>query len=376
MFIKKNSERASDMNILYLSRTMGQGGAEKIVFQLATEEAIRGAKVLVASCGGVYVKQLEINKIRHIQVDDLECKNPGTVLRTLKILINVIREEEIELIHTHHRMAQFYASVLHILFPRVRILYTAHNVFFDKIAFTRRILQHTSIVAVGNGVKENLVHIFQVKPDCIQVIYNGVSVEKPDLCYENETLKELGAQGNFLLGVIGRISKQKGMDIFVSVCKQLKLRGIPVKGVIIGDGEDKKEIEQQIERTGLSQDILLMGYQNHIPSLITQLDLVMMPSRWEGFPLLPFEVFAANKTIVASDIAGISEIVHDMENGILVSKDDVNDFTEAIICLYQNKNLKRELEEKGRYTFQRFHSYEYFVSQYHRKYQELMEGES
>ena len=46
------------MNILYLSRTMGQGGAEKIVYQLATETALKGANVFVASCGGVYVKQI------------------------------------------------------------------------------------------------------------------------------------------------------------------------------------------------------------------------------------------------------------------------------------------------------------------------------
>ncbi|MDY2936701.1 MAG: glycosyltransferase [Fusicatenibacter sp.] len=362
------------MNILYLSRTMGQGGAEKIVYQLATEEALRGEKVLVASCGGVYVKLLEEKGIRHIQVEDLECKNPVTIYRTLKKMIHVVRKEKIELIHTHHRMAQFYAAVIRMLFPKIQVLYTAHNVFFDKAMFTRTILHKTSIVAVGNGVKENLIRVFHIKPEKIQVIYNGITVEQPDFQHRNKVLEELREQGYYLLGVIGRISKQKGIDVFISVCSQLKARGIPIKGVIIGDGEEKEEIKNLIEDKGLSNDLILLGYQSHVTTLISQLDLVLMPSRWEGLPLLPFEVFSAHKTIVASNIDGINEIVHHMENGILVQKDDDKAFTDAVISLYQDNDLKKKLETNGENIFQKFHSYQDFVKQYDEKYRELAEG--
>lgn len=360
------------MNILYLSRTMGQGGAEKIVYQLATETARKGANVFVASCGGVYVDMLEAYGVRHIQIDDLECKKSQVIIRTIKTLAEVIRREKIGIVHTHHRMAQFYAVLLKGLFPRLSIVYTAHNVFFDKVVFTKIVLCSGTIVAVGNGVRENLIQKFSVSPDRIHVIYNGVQVENIDSAYKNETLKGLKDQGNVLIGAIGRLTRQKGMDIFISVIRQLVEKGFCVKGIIIGDGEDREFLEKNIHDRNMDNDVMLLGYQKHIPTLISQLDLVIMPSRWEGFPLLPLEVFSANRTIVASDIIGICEIIKHMDNGILVPVDNENAFAEAAEMLLLDEKLKRDLEKKGKQTFAKYNNYTDFVEQYIQVYEEIV----
>lgn len=360
------------MNILFLSRTMGQGGAEKIVFQLAVEAAKKGDNVFVVSCGGVYVKGLEEHHIRHIQVDDLECKNPRIIMRTFRTLADVIRTEKIDIIHSHHRMAQFYAFVLRMMFSRVKIVYTAHNVFFDKIFFTHMILQKGSIVSVGDGVKENLIHTFGIASERIQVIYNSVRFEKIEESYFSDTLRMLGQEGIPLLGMIGRLSYQKGIDVFLKAISQVKLAGFPVKGIMIGDGEEKDEIRQWIKDLELENDIIMMGYQQHIPSLISQLDLVVMPSRWEGFPLLPLEVFSAHKTIVASDISGINEIVKHMENGILVKKDDANAIAGEIIRLLKDSQLRMKLEYNGSKFLENYIQYDDFIHAYDQIYQGLV----
>ena len=359
------------MNILYLSRTMGQGGAEKIVYQLATETALKGANVFVASCGGVYVKQLEKHGIPHIQLDDLECKKPQVIFKTLRILTGVLRRERIDIIHTHHRMAQFYAILLKLRFPRIQIVYTAHNVFFDKILFTRMVLQKSVIVSVGDGVKENLIQKFCVSPDQIKVIYNGVQDEKSEVDCFNSILSDMMNQNHILIGAIGRLSEQKGMDVFIRVIKNLLNQGFPVKGIIIGDGEDKNILEKMIRDMNLQKDILLMGYQNHIPALVRQLDFVIMPSRWEGFPLLPFEVFYANRTMIASKISGIKEMVKRMENGILVEPDDEKAFTEAAVCLITDETLRKNLERNGKDTFEKYNHYGDFVNQYNQIYKKI-----
>lgn len=361
------------MNILYLSRTMGQGGAEKVVYQLAVETAGKGANVFVASCGGVYVDMMESHGIRHIQVSDLECKKPWIMLQTMWTLAETVRKEKIDIVHAHHRMAQFYAFLLKFLFPRIRIMYTAHNVFFNKISFTKMILRRTTIVSVGNNVKKNLIQVFGVDPERIHVIHNGIQIENPEERYRNETLRSIRKPGTWLIGTVGRLSDQKGMEVFVEAIADMKAEGFPVQGVIIGDGEEKDRIIKLIDDRKLHEDIILLGYQSHVPTLISQLDLVVMPSRWEGYPLLPFEVFTARKTMVASNIGGINEIVKHMENGILVQKDDVKAFSKAVMTLLNDETLRAELEENGRKTLEESNNYNDFVAQYGQLYKKLTE---
>lgn len=371
--MRKNTEKTDDMNILYLSRTMGQGGAEKIVYQLAVDAAQRGAGVFVASCGGVYVDRMEQKGIRHIQVDDLECKKPWVILRTVRILAGIIRNEKIDLIHSHHRMAQFYAFLLKYLFPKIQIVYTAHNIFPDKIIFMKMILHRTAIVSVGKCVKKNLTETFGVEPERIQIIYNRIQFEKPEKKYRNDTLDQLRGKGNWLIGAVGRLSEQKGVDVFIDTVQTLKIQKIPVKGILIGDGEERDRLEKLIDEKALRKDIVLLGYQDHIPTLISQLDLIVMPSRWEGYPLLPLEVFAAHKTLVASNIDGINEIVEDGKNGILVPKDDKAAFSKSVITLLKNDALRNKLEENGRKTLEKYNNYRDFVDQYYQLYEKSVE---
>ena len=203
------------------------------------------------------------------------------------------------------------------------------------------------------------------------MIYNGVQVEKSEVNCFNSILSDMKNQNHILIGAIGRLSEQKGMDVFIRVIKNLLNQGFPVKGIIIGDGEDKNILEKMIRDMNLQKDILLMGYQNHIPALVRQLDFVIMPSRWEGFPLLPFEVFYANRTMIASKISGIKEIVKHMENGILVEPDDEKAFTEAAVCLITDETLRKNLERNGKDTFEKYNHYGDFVNQYNQIYKKI-----
>lgn len=359
------------MNILHLSRTMGQGGAEKIVFQLASASKKKGNYVSVASCGGVYTELLSKKKIPHHQVRDLECKNPIVILQTLQTLERIIRKEHIQILHTHHRMAALYGKLLKIRFPKLKLVYTAHNVFENKKRLTNISLSDSYIVAVGENVKKNLVEFFDIKEEKIQIIYNAVKI-KEHVNYEpNTRLENWKKEGFFLVGIIGRLSEQKGVDVFIESMKNIKSQNVKIKGVIIGDGELKESLETMILKNDLEDDIWMMGYQEHIVTLIQQLDLVVMPSRWEGFPLLPIEVFCVGKTLVASDIGGINEIVQQKKNGILVPKDDVEAFSKEIIALMNKPEMRESLEQNAKEFYKKHFCYESFVEQYDSLYQRI-----
>ena len=375
-FIVKNTERVVKLNILHISRTMGQGGAEKIVYQLASEFQNRGGKICVASVGGFYVDRLERQGILHYEIDDLEIKSPQVIFRTFFKLYKILKFQKVEIIHTHHRMAALYASILKIVFPHIKLIYTAHNVFNNKKILTRLALKNTCIVAVGGNVKENLTRYFTIRPEQISVIYNAVYPESIPRASRNLQLDELKKQGFYLVGLIGRLCEQKGIDIFLYMIAEIKKkRKINIKGIVIGSGELLSELMKITYELGLKEDILYLGYQEHVGVLISQLDLVVMPSRWEGFPLLPLEVFAEKKTIVGSDIGGINEIITDGKTGKLVKKNDIKLFAETVSELLVDETLRERLEKNGFEYYIHNFSYNNFIDQYFHLYQQLISKE-
>lgn len=123
-------------NILHISRTMDIGGAERIVYQLATDLKDEFDQVHVASTGGLWEEKLAENGIQHHRILDVDSKQPATVLKILASLSKIIKENEITLVHTHHRMAAFYVRLLQLRHPKLIHVYTAHNVLRTNCHYT------------------------------------------------------------------------------------------------------------------------------------------------------------------------------------------------------------------------------------------------
>lgn len=354
------------MKILHISRTMGQGGAEKVVMQLCCDN--NEHEQFVASCGGIHVPELEKHGVKHFLIPDIDKKDPVLMIKTLFTLIRIVKKEHIDIIHTHHRMAAFYGKLIKAI-TGVKHVYTAHNVFYDKVKLMNFALDGALIVAVGNGVRNNLVDDYGIMPERVNVINNTI---KPVLTGEkNIELEALKKNGKFLVGSIGRISEQKGMDVFIKAIHAAREENDRITGVIIGDGEDREEMESLVREMNLTQGIVFLGYQSAVLDLINQLDFVVLSSRWEGLPLTPIEVFSQKKTIIASDISGNNEVVSDGYNGLLCQKDDIADFAEKILLLSRDEKLKTELEKNAGYTYKTEYDYGTFIKKYNEVYLSL-----
>lgn len=220
--------------------------------------------------------------------------------------------------------------------------------------------------------EKNLRDTFKIKEQKINTIYNAVQIEKVDAKNYSQILNELKGQKYRLVGIVGRLSEQKGADVFIHAIARVCQEMPDVKGVIIGAGEDEKVLKELTGELGIEENIVFLGYQEHITTLIKQLDLVVMPSRWEGFPLTPIEVFAVQKTIVASNIEGINEIVKNENNGILVKKDDISAFSEAIKKLIQESNMRSSLEKNGYQYYENHFNYAGFIKSYQELYEKIV----
>lgn len=359
------------MNILHLSRTMGYGGAQKIVYELATGCKERGHHIVVVSGDGVYVDMLQEADIPHYEVCDLESKNFWNICKTLKSLIMIVKKEKIEVVHTHHRMAAIYGNLLRWIFPDIKLVYTAHNVFYNKKVFTRFGLRSSEIVAVGKNVKHNLEDYFDIDGSRIHIIYNAVETMVNEC--SDKTIEQWRSAGNILVGTVGRITEQKGTDIFVKAFAEAKKSQPLLKGIIIGDGELREEVETLIGILELKDDIYMMGYQDNVAYLMKQLSFAVMPSRWEGFPLTPLELFSVGKTLIASDIVGINEIVENNKNGILVRKNDWKTLAREIVDLANDSEKRKRLENAGKEFYYKNMDYDKFIEQYIDLYEKIGE---
>ena len=354
------------MKVLHISRTMGQGGAEKVVYQLCKD--CKGVIPIVASTGGQYVEELNKLNIKHYIIPDIDKKNPFTMFKILLILFVIVFKEKVDIIHTHHRMAACYSRII-CFFIRKKRIYTAHNVFYNKKILMKFSLKGSYIVAVGDGVKSNLIEFYNVNNKNVSVIYN--SVQSCDFGELDKSVKEILTKDKIKIGTIGRLTEQKGIDVFIKAMSLSIKKNDNLIGVIVGDGEDKDELKKLVDVLDLQDKIYFLGYQRNVLKIIGYFDFLVLSSRWEGYPLTPIEVFSKRKTIIASDISGNNEVVIDESNGLLFEKDNVEQLSYKINELLNNNPLKNKLEKKAYEDYNSKFSYECFILNYSNLYESI-----
>ena len=348
-------------NILHISRTMDIGGAERIVYQLSSDLKDEFDSVHVASTGGLWESELAAKEIQHHKILDIDSKNPVTVLKLLYSIRQIIKNNEITIVHTHHRMAAFYIRLLKFVCPKLTHVYTAHNVFKDKLPLYRFALGNAKSVAVGEAVNKNLKEDVGITDS--KVIYNGVILKKTD----NQVDDIVGYDGT-KLGCIARLSEQKGLTYLIEAMPLLTVKNIRL--FIVGDGELRNELENKVKELHLQDSVTFLGYRKDIVECINSFDFCVLPSVFEGFGLVAIEAFMNSKTLVATDIPGLNEVVTN-ENGILVPVKDPIALAVAIDKLASDATLREELASQAKKDYESKFSYPLFLENYRELYREL-----
>jgi glycosyltransferase involved in cell wall biosynthesis len=326
-------------------------------------------KVVICSCGGDKVHDLSKIGIKHITIPDIDNKNPFTIFKIMFILVKIIRNEKIDVIHTHHRMAAFYVRIISF-YTSVLHIYTAHNVFEEKRKLTKFSLEKANIIAVGNEVRNNLVEYFHIKPSKITVINNSVRLNNSP----NKKIKIIEEnKASFMIGNIGRLAIVKGHKYFLEALKKFKDEGCNFKAFIVGEGEERSNIEAQIKRLGLKNEVILVGYRTDIQNIMKYLDVVVLCSLQEGFPLTPIEAFSMGIPVVATDAGGTKDVVIDLVNGYLVKKEDTEGLFERLLYLYRNRSQLEELGANALISYKEKFSFDIYANKYMEFYKNILE---
>lgn len=346
--------------ILLFTRGMGVGGTETVILQLAKCYREAGHQVFVCAQDGAGADKLREMDIPFFPIPDMQNKNPAVAVKILCRVLRLLREKKIDVVHTHHRMAAFYATLLRPLYPFV-FLNNAHYMFEDKHRLTRFALGKAVNIAVGAEVKRNMVEDCGLPESGIRVIPNAVC--SPVLSKTPDPLLDkLHEQGKFVIANVGRVSPEKGVTYYLEAAAQLKDK--PFVFLVVGNGVLLEEMQQKAKQLQLTKTVHFLGYRSDVADVMQGSDLIVLSSLSEGFPLTPIEAFSVGRTIVATQVPGTMEIVTHEENGLVVPLKDPAAIAAAIVRLYEDAQLRSKLEENARQTYAKKFSYDAFRENY------------
>jgi len=176
--------------------------------------------------------------------------------------------------------------------------------------------------------------------DKIEVIHNGIDVNKfkPEIRSTQNSVPST----SFKIGVIGRLEEQKGHRYLLKAISLLNGKFNNVKFLIAGDGSLKKELIDSAERLEISDKVEFLGYRENIKELISEIDLVVLPSLYEGLPLIALETGAMGKPIIVTNVDGSPEAVINEKTGIVIPPKDEDSLKNALEELLDNKGLLLE----------------------------------
>lgn len=351
----------SKQNIMFLTRSMGLGGTENVILQLCEIFKPLVNKVIVCSCGGVNEDKLKTMKIKHYTISDIAGKNPYSMMKIFRAIKTIVKKERITIVHSHHRMAALYAEL--ICGKNIIKIANAHNTFHDKKGLTKFAYRNTNLIAVGEMVKKNLVEFYEIPSEQITVIHNAIKPFDGKIL-PIPSLKEYREKGYKIIGNVGRLSEQKGMEYFINAVPEVVDKFPMTKFVIVGDGEDKDKLISLVKQKKLQESITFLGYRSDIQNVMSQMDFIVLSSLWEGLPLTPIEAFSVGKTVIATAVDGTPEIVDDDVNGLLVSPKDSNNLEKKICYLLENPEIERGYQKNAQKKYEEEFSFGKLIDKY------------
>ena len=161
--------------------------------------------------------------------------------------------------------------------------------------------------------------------------------------------KEFNLENEFLVGHVGRFDPPKNHDILIKIFAELKKIEPTAKLMLVGGGDRETEIIQKIERLGISKDVILTGVRSDVNELMQAMDVFVLPSLYEGFPVTMMEAQASGLPCIVSDKVPMEcAIVDGLVTSVKLS-DEISAWVTAIQKTkdIERKNHTKELSEKG-----------------------------
>jgi glycosyltransferase involved in cell wall biosynthesis len=343
------------MRVLHVIQELRTGGAERVVLSLA-----RRGDAAIAAAPGELDDEADVPRFELPLVERRLSRVPGAALAVK----SAIRSFRPDVVHVHNPGVALPAGLATLRGRRPPALVSIHGVPEDDYASAARVLRIAGlpVVACGPGVAAALgEHGIRVRG----TVVNGVS-PAPPAADRGAVARELGLPEDApLLVSTGRLVEQKNHALALEALEQVPGAALAV----LGEGALRAQLEQQSARNGLAGRVALPGVRRDARAIMGAADAIVLPSRWEGLPLVALEALAAGRPIVATSVRGLRELLVD-ERTALVVDEDPDAIAAAIRRVLEEPDLARSLGDAGLQEAARY-SEDAMVDAYQRLYEEV-----
>lgn len=263
--------------------------------------------------------------------------------------------EELEITHIHAHFATHPLLGAYIIHQLTNIPYSvtahAHDIYVNRTMLEPKLKDASFIVAISDYNRRLLSELYGSEvANKIEVIHCGID---PDFFKPREQVE---SNDEFMMVCVGSLSEYKGQRYLVEACKQLKSDGIKFRCLLIGEGDGREEIEQLIVGADLQSEVELSGRQprQFVSDMLAKADVMVLPSvvtstgKKEGIPVALMEAMATQIPVVSTQISGIPELIENGVTGWLVPERDADALTQALVEVYENPALAKQLAQQGR----------------------------
>jgi glycosyltransferase involved in cell wall biosynthesis len=350
------NETNKKKRLMIITHDLALGGLQQVIVNICQtiNREIFSPSIICLRALGDYLPEIENLGIKVQLIPQKKGTDYFSFLKVAKIL----RKEKIDIIHTHNTQPFMDGVIGGILAGVKTIVHTDHaRDFPDKkrYMFAEWFLSHFvyKVVAVSEHTALNLQTYEKISPKKIRIIYNGINGTIRDLHIDKIKKKiELGiAKSGPIIGLGVRLSEQKGIAYLLNAMPEI-IRSFPeITLLIAGRGPLEEKLKGQTVSMGLQSHVLFIGMRLDIPEILKLLDCYVLPSLWEGLPMVLLEAMAAGCPIVTTDVGGVCSAIQSGVTGLLVKPGNSGELAQAVISMLSNPELRAACIQNGLRVF-------------------------
>ena len=278
---------------------------------------------------------------------------------TLPALLTQLDRCEADVLHMHGYGATTFGRLAAACRGIPTVLHEHANLtdtpWFQKVA-DRLLAPYTDLaIAVSRSTAEFVIGARQVPRVRTRIVYLGAPLEDFSRARTPEEVRAirsslgLPATGR-VVGTVTRLMPSKGNRYLVEAARLVLDQDPDVHFCIAGEGELLDDLRQRARRLGVAERVHFTGFTRDVAGALAAFDLVVLPSLWEGTPLTAFEALAAGRAIIASNADGLTDILHDGHDSVIVPKRDAASIARAIAALLGNPDRREDPAGAARRT--------------------------
>ncbi|QDH79812.1 glycosyltransferase [Echinicola soli] len=346
----------SQTRILHLIKSLGRGGAEKLIPETA---GLHDKDKYAFYC--LYFHHRPNSLIDELEgvgvkVNYLPSSNFGFPWLINKVA-DYVKNHQIDIIHCHLP----WAGVLGRCVGRmtgVKVVYTEHNMWERYHPLSRWLNKRTfgwqqGVIAVSEEVRGSVLRHYKpiLKSPLIKTIPNAVNTGKfqKDLGGRDRVRNRFGIPYDApVIGQVAVFRTQKRLDRWIAVAKEIAQIHRDVHFILVGDGPERELVEKSIGRGAFASKVHLSGAQEKVVPYLSAMDVYMMTSEFEGLPVGMLEAMSCELPVLSTRVGGIGEVINDGVEGMLCPKDYTEKLAFAASALLTDRLRRQEMGKMAR----------------------------